>query len=67
MVHLADIVAHTLQLGAAVQRPVPSLDAAAWDTLGIPASALAPTLEQVEQQFHDVLQTILPDRKPCPQ
>jgi HD-like signal output (HDOD) protein len=65
VVHLADILAHVLQLGASGQIVVPPLDPQAWDLLGIPAGSLVLTLEQVERQFSDVLSTLLPNGKPC--
>jgi HD-like signal output (HDOD) protein len=65
VVHLGDIAAHALQLGGSGQRYVPPLNALAWKTLEIPASALGPALEQVERQFHLVHETMLPDRKTC--
>jgi len=64
VVHLADIVAHLLRPGdwGGVLAP---LDASAWKTLGLATGTLALTLDQVDRQFHEVVQTILPDRKSC--
>jgi HD-like signal output (HDOD) protein len=61
VVHLADILAHALQLGASGQHGVPPLDPQAWDALGILPSVFGPTLDQMDRQFSDVLKTIFPE------
>lgn len=60
IVHLADIIANAMQLGASGERFVPALDVSAWEQLGLSASILAPTLEQTEHQFQDAIKAILP-------
>jgi HD-like signal output (HDOD) protein len=62
IVHVADIIAHALELGSSGERFVPQLNPEAWERIGIPPTLLPATLEQVERQFHDSTQ-ILGDSK----
>ncbi|HTX99612.1 MAG TPA: HDOD domain-containing protein [Bacteroidota bacterium] len=59
IVHVADIIAHAMELGGNGEQYVPPLDSEAWDKLGLPASALLTVMEQVERQFVDAVQIIL--------
>ena len=59
IVHVADIIAHAMELGGNGEIYVPALDGEAWDMLGLPPSVLASVMEQVERQFADAIQTIL--------
>ena len=59
IVHVADILAHAMQLGNSGERFVPPLDEQAWDNIGLSTSVLSPTLDQLERQFTDVVDTIL--------
>jgi len=61
LIHIANIIAHALEIGTSGERFVPPLAAEAWECLGIPISVLARTLDQVERQFDEVLRTILTD------
>jgi len=63
IVHLADIIAHTMELGSSGERLVPQLNPDAWERIGLPASLLPATLEQVDRQFQDATQMILQDGK----
>jgi HD-like signal output (HDOD) protein len=63
IVHVADIIAHALELGSSGERLVPQLNPEAWERIGIPASLLPAALEEVERQFHDSTQMILQDGK----
>lgn len=63
IVHMADIIANTLQLGTSGEQFVPALDTVAWEQLGLPTSILSPTLEQTTHQFQDVVKVILPEAK----
>ncbi len=59
VIHVADIIAHAMELGGNGEQYVPPLDGEAWDKLGLPASALLTVMEQVERQFVDAVQIIL--------
>jgi HD-like signal output (HDOD) protein len=61
IIHLADIIAHTMQLGTSGEKYVPPLDPEAWERVGIQVSMLSPTLAQLEHQFEDVVRTMLTD------
>jgi HD-like signal output (HDOD) protein len=63
IVHVADIIAHALELGSSGERFVPQLNPEAWERIGIPPTLLPATLEQVERQFYDSTQMILGDSK----
>jgi HD-like signal output (HDOD) protein len=62
IVHVADIITHTMELGSSGERLVPHLNSEAWEKVGLPASLLPATLGQVEKQFHDANQMILQDK-----
>ncbi len=55
IVHVADIIAHTLESGAGGERFVPPLDARAWDQLRLPVTVLPWILTQVQSQFEDAV------------
>ena len=59
IVHIADILAHALELGSAGEYYVPPLDEQAWQSLGLPSSILPTALDQVDRQWQDALHTIL--------
>lgn len=59
IVHVADIIAHSMKLGSSGERFVPMLSTGAWDRLALPVSTLAPTVEQVDRQFNDAVKMIL--------
>lgn len=55
IVHVADIIAHVMMLGTTGERFVPPLYRKAWDLIGLPESVLAPTVDHVERQFHEMV------------
>jgi len=61
MVHVADIVVHSMGLGTSGELFVPPMDTDAWDKLGLSPSVLASVEEQVDRQYQDALQTMLAD------
>jgi HD-like signal output (HDOD) protein len=63
IVHVADIIAHVMGLGSSGEHLVPQLNPEAWERIGVPASLLPATLEQVERQFRDATRMILQDGK----
>ena len=61
MVHVADIIVHSMGLGTSGELFVPPLDTDAWDKLGLSPSVLASIEEQVDRQYQDAIQTMLTD------
>lgn len=51
LLHLADIIAHALQLGESGEIAVPPLDAEAWNQLEISTALLEPVIKQIEPQY----------------
>ena len=58
MVHIADIIVHAMQMGSSGEQYIPSVDEKAWQLIGIPTSALSPTLDQLEREVNDVVQSL---------
>jgi HD-like signal output (HDOD) protein len=56
VVHIADIIVHAMQMGSSGEQYVPPIDEKAWELIGIPTSALSPTLDQLEREVGDVVQ-----------
>lgn len=52
VVHVADVIAHALDLADDAQAMVPAPDAAAWRRLGLDDTSLRAVLEKAERQFH---------------
>ncbi len=59
IVHVADIIAHSMGLGSSGEQFVPALHPDAWERLGFSISILAPTMEQIDRQFADAVKLIL--------
>jgi len=51
VVHLADIVAHAMELGSGGDTRVPPLDGAAWEHVGLSPGVLAAVLEEIDRQM----------------
>lgn len=51
VVHVADIITHALELGSSGEYCVPPLTPEAWRLVGLPVSALAALIEQVDRQL----------------
>jgi hypothetical protein len=48
-----------MQLGTSGEQFVPPMEKEAWDRVGLPVSILSPVLVQLENQFEDVVRTML--------
>jgi HD-like signal output (HDOD) protein len=59
IVHIADILAHSMGLGSSGERYVPPLNQEAWERLALPVTVLAHTFEQIDRQFEDAVGIIL--------
>ncbi|MEN6319886.1 MAG: HDOD domain-containing protein [Syntrophaceae bacterium] len=58
VVHVADIIVHAMQYGNSGEMYVPPLDKKALELIGVPLSILSPTLNQLEKEVNDVVQTL---------
>ena len=58
VVHIADYIAHALQLGDSGEWYLPPLDERAWKLGGIPASVLSSTSDRLKQEFEDVIHSL---------
>lgn len=52
-IHLADIIAHALELGISGEKRVPPLSDVAWQRLGLNPDQLPQIVEQIETQYHE--------------
>ena len=59
VIHVADIVAQTMDLGSSGERYVPPIDSKAWDRLGLPSSMLSSVVTQVSLQVDDLAEIFL--------
>lgn len=56
IIHIADIIAHSLELGSSGEKLVPPLDPKAWDLLQLPTSLLSSIVSQMNRQFPDAIE-----------
>jgi len=54
VVHLADILCRSMDMGSGGDNKMPRLDKGAWDILQMNPSAIAPIAEEMERQFQDI-------------
>ncbi len=59
IVHVADIIAHSMELGTCGERYVPPLNAKAWEILDLPPSLLPSIVEQVDRQTSEAVEMFL--------
>ena len=59
VVHLADHLVNALQIGSSGERHVPPLSMRAWETLGLPTSALPAIVAGIEAQIGAVQEVFL--------
>lgn len=55
IIHVADVIAHALELGSSGEKFVPPLDPKAWDLLQLPTSLLSSIVSQMNRQFSDAI------------
>ncbi|HYA15184.1 MAG TPA: HDOD domain-containing protein [Syntrophales bacterium] len=58
VIHIADHIAHAMQLGDSGEHYIPSLDEKVWELGGIPASVLSFMPDQLMPEFEDVVQSL---------
>jgi HD-like signal output (HDOD) protein len=59
IIHIADIFAHTLDLGASGERVVPTFAPEAWDLMGMQTSIIPSVIKEVERQYDEAIYAIL--------
>jgi len=59
IVHVADFIAHGMELGSCGERFVPPLNPKAWELLELPPSLLSPIMEQVDRQVSEAVEIFL--------
>ena len=59
IVHVADVVAHGMELGTCGERYVPPLNAKAWEMLDLPINLLSSIVEQVDRQASEAVEMFL--------
>jgi HD-like signal output (HDOD) protein len=58
VVHVADALAHALELGSSGEHGVPALDPAAWTRVGLDPQALRDVLDQMDRQFEEAVHLV---------
>jgi HD-like signal output (HDOD) protein len=61
VIHLADVIAHAMQLGNSGEVLVPVFETLSWEKVGLQLSVLSPLMNQVDRQFNDALLTLAPN------
>lgn len=59
VVHIADIMAHSLQYGFSGEKFVPALNDKAWDILNLETEVIGSVIEQANIQYNDAVKYIL--------
>jgi hypothetical protein len=54
IVHLADILCRSLNIGYGGDNKMPALDKAAWDSLGIKPQAIESILAEISREFNEI-------------
>lgn len=58
VVHIADYIAHAMQLGDSGEQYIPPLDKKVWKLVGIPESALSCISDPLRAEFEDVVRAL---------
>ena len=58
LIHVADVIAHALQIGFSCESCIPSLHEASWERLDIPHNMLAVILKQTDEQLNDTMEIL---------
>jgi len=54
IIHLADILCRSLNIGSGGDEKIPALDAFAWEILKIKTPAIEPILEEIKKEYDDI-------------
>ena len=63
IVHLADIITNTIEVGASGETLVPVLDSESWASLGLSKNILHPVIEHIDRQLDEIIAFFLSDPK----
>jgi putative nucleotidyltransferase with HDIG domain len=58
LLHVADLIAHALEIGGSGDPSVPQLDAAGWDSLNLSPHLLSSLIKQIDTTFNETLQAL---------
>ncbi|MGB9715376.1 MAG: HDOD domain-containing protein [Thermodesulfovibrionales bacterium] len=58
VIHLADILAHAMELGSSGERFVPPLDTNAWESVGLTPSLLSSVMKKIDEQFNETIKAL---------
>jgi HD-like signal output (HDOD) protein len=58
VIHIADYIAHAIQLGDSGEQYIPPLEEGVWELADIPASVLSSASDQLRNEFEDVVQSL---------
>lgn len=61
LIHIADILTHSLELGNSGERLVPPMNNQAWERAGLSPSELSGVMKEVDRHYHEAIQWILPE------
>jgi HD-like signal output (HDOD) protein len=61
LVHVADIIAHAMELGSSGELFVPPLFRKSWEILEFSPSLIGPTMEHVDRQYEEMVGTMMPE------
>ncbi len=61
IIHVADIIAHAMELGNSGEGLIPLFDAVGFEKTGLTINILSLLMNQLDHQYHDAVQTIIPD------
>ena len=59
VVHVADIIANSLQLGSSGELLVPTLDNQAWERIGLPDAIIMTVLDELQKQYQIAVDFVL--------
>ena len=61
VLHMADIVAHTMKMGSSGEILVPALDPAAWKVIELTTGSIPSVLDRIDDQVEEVIRSIMPE------
>ena len=59
IIHIADIISHSLQFGSSGEKFIPTLNEKAWDSLGLDVDIVGSVIEQLNVQHAEAIKFIL--------
>ncbi len=59
VIHIADLIANSLQLGSSGELLVPALEPNSWDKIGLPVNTVKTILKEIDIQYHVAVDFVL--------